>query len=215
MSRIIKMVDEIKEYYNLNDTLLASDLGIMQQTIRGWRDGRKPSLSNYNKVKAMYDKMQQEAVDNSIVQRFEALEGKIEKKPYEVEVPEDINHLAYLDEDGYCIPLEDYDYKNKKNIYFRGLAFETREEAEKYDKERILLFKMHKWAEEHNGGWTPNWNDYKEEKWTVMYHNECEEFEIYENYRYREFLKLPYFESEEIAELFIKEFGDEIKEVLC
>lgn len=215
MSRIIKMVDEIKEYYNLNDTLLASDLGIMQQTIRGWRDGRKPSLPNYNKVKAMYDKMQQEAVDNSIVQRFEALEEKIEKKPYEVEVPEDINHLAYLDEEGYCIPLEDYDYINKKNIFIRGLVFETREEAEQYDRERILLFKLHKWAEEHNGGWTPNWNDYKEEKWTVMYHSECEEFEIYENYRYREFLKLPYFESEEIAELFIKEFGEEIKEVLC
>ena len=51
MSRIIKMVDEIKEYYNLNDTLLASDLGIMQQTIKGWREGRKPSLLNYNKVK--------------------------------------------------------------------------------------------------------------------------------------------------------------------
>jgi hypothetical protein len=209
------MVDEIKEYYNLNDTLLASDLGIMQQTIRGWRDGRKPNLDNYNKVKKMYDEMKREAVDESIVQRFEALEEKVENKPYEVEFPEDINHLAYLDEDGYCIPLEDYDYKPKKNIYIRGLAFGTREEAERYDRERILLFKMHKWAEEYNGEWTPNWNDYKEEKWTVMYHNECEEFEIYENYRYREFLKLPYFESEEIAELFIKEFGDEIKEVLC
>ena len=48
-----------------------------------------------------------------------------------------------------------------------------------------------------------------------MYHNECEEFEIYENYSYREFLKLPYFKSEEIAKQFIEEFGDEIKEVLC
>ena len=59
--------------------------------------------------------------------RIKFLESKADKKPYEVEVPEDINHLAYLDEDGYCIPLEEYDYKNKKNIYIRGLAFETRE----------------------------------------------------------------------------------------
>ena len=81
MSRIIKMVDEIKEYYNLNDTLLASDLGIMQQTIRGWRDGRQPTTPNYNKVKKMYEEMKQEAVDNSIVQRFEALEEKVENKP--------------------------------------------------------------------------------------------------------------------------------------
>lgn len=215
MSRIIKMVDEIKEYYNLNDTLLASDLGIMQQTIRGWRDGRQPTTPNYNKVKAMYEEMKQEALDNSIVQRFEALEEKVEKKPYEVEYPKDLEDLLYADVDG-VIELVGIHYEHEqKKVYNRGLAFKTEEEVEQYDKERILLFKLHKWAEEHNGGWTPNWNDYKEEKWTVMYHNECEEFEIYENYRYREFLKLPYFESEEIAELFIKEFGDEIKEVLC
>lgn len=215
MSRIIKMVDEIKEYYNLNDTLLASDLGIMQQTIRGWRDGRQPTKSNYNKVKKMYEEMKQEAVDNSIVQRFEALEEKVEKKPYRVEMPGDIGDYYNPDEYGTVEHLEGYSTSFVENCYIRGLTFKTVEEAEQYDKERILLFKLHKWAEEHNGGWTPNWNDYKEEKWTVMYHNECEEFEIYENYRYREFLKLPYFKLEEIAELFIKEFGDEIKEVLC
>ena len=143
------------------------------------------------------------------------LEEKAEKKPYEVEVPEDFENYFYVDETGIIYKLSVYVASEQIKILNRGLAFKTKEEAEKYDKERILLFKMHKWAEEHNEGWTPNWYDYKEEKWTVMYHNECEEFEIYENYRYREFLKLPYFESEEIAELFIKEFGDEIKEVLC
>lgn len=138
-----------------------------------------------------------------------------EKKPYEVEVPENIENYYYVDEGGDIKRAFIFNETWVKKVYQNGLIFKTEEEAEKYDKERILLFKLHKWAEEHNGGWTPNWNDYKEEKWTVMYHNECEEFEIYENYRYREFLKLPYFESEEIAELFIKEFGDEIKEVLC
>lgn len=147
--------------------------------------------------------------------RIKLLESKADKKPYEVEVPKDIEGYYYYDEIG-----EMYVVGNiigspaYKEIYQRGIPFKTKEEAEQYDKERKLLFKLHKWAEEHNEGWTPNWNDYNEEKWTVMYHNECEEFEIYENYRYREFLKLPYFESEEIAELFIKEFGEEIKEVL-
>ena len=137
------------------------------------------------------------------------------KTPYEVEVPEDIDDYVYINNAGNTFDLNTLTIVGFEEIFKRGLAFKTREEAEQYDKERILLFKLHKWAEEHNGGWTPNWNDYKEEKWTVMYHNECEEFEIYENYRYREFLKLPYFESEEIAELFIKEFGEEIIEVLC
>ena len=215
MSRIIKMVDEIKEYYNLNDTLLASDLGIMQQTIKGWREGRKPNLDNYNKVKKMYEEMKQEVVDESIVQRFEALEEKIEKKPYEVEILEDINHSAYLDEDGYCIPLEDYDYINKKNIFIRGLAFETREEAEQYDRERILLFKLHKWAEEHNGGWTPDWKDFDEYKYSVTFDFDDYKFLIKDSWYENAFSKLPYFKTEEIAEQFIKEFGDEIKEVLC
>lgn len=147
--------------------------------------------------------------------RFKILESKADKKPYEVEVPEDLEDYYFLDETGNIVYKALYSSNYQKKTFIHGLAFKTREEAKQYDRERILLFKLHKWAEEHNGEWTPNWNDYKEEKWTVMYHNECEEFEIYENYRYREFLKLPYFESEEIAELFIKEFGDEIKEVLC
>ena len=132
-----------------------------------------------------------------------------------MEVPEDIRDYYYVDEIGLIERLWAHNINEQIEAFKRGLAFETIEEAKQYGRECILLFKLHKWAEEHNGDWTPNWNDYKEEKWTVMYHNECEEFEIYENYRYREFLKLPYFESEEIAELFIKEFGDEIKEVLC
>ena len=146
--------------------------------------------------------------------RIELLERKADKKPYEVEVPDDINHLGYLDEDGYCIPLEDYDYKNKKNIYLRGLAFETREEAEKYDKERILLFKMHKWAEEHNGGWKPNWEN-GETKYYISYEMEQEFFNTEYCVCYRQFTKLPYFKSEEIVKQFIEEFRDEIKEVLC
>ena len=137
------------------------------------------------------------------------------KAPYEVEVPEDIEDYFTLDGYGKVYSLKGFSMNYTRCQYERGLAFKTREQAEQFKKEQILLFKLHKWAEEHNGDWTPNWNDYKEEKWTVMYHNEYEEFEIYENYRYREFLKLPYFESEKIAEQFIEEFGDEIKEVLC
>lgn len=217
MSRIIKMVDEIKEYYNLNDTLLASDLGIMQQTIRGWRDGRQPSLLNYNKVKKMYEEMKQEAVDNSIVQRFEALEEKVEKKPYEVEFPknlEDLEDLYYVDEVGAIDYVFIYTEDRQKDVYQRGLAFETIEQAEQYDKERILLFKLHKWAEEHNEGWTPNWRDFDEYKYSVLC--DCDEYKLFikESWYENAFSKLPYFKSEEIAEQFIEEFEKEIKEVL-
>lgn len=214
MSRIIKMVDEIKEYYNLNDTLLASDLGIMQQTIRGWRDGRQPTLPNYNKVKAMYDKMQQEAVDESIVQRFEALEEKVEEQPYKIKFPDDIGDYYIMNEYGEVYSLEEFSTNYALCHYERGLTFKTVEEAEQYDKERILLFKLHKWAEEHNGGWTPNWRDFDEYKYSVSC--DCDEYKLFvkESWYENAFSKLPYFISEGIAEQFIKEFEKEIKEVL-
>ena len=143
--------------------------------------------------------------------RIKILESKLDKKPYEVEFPEGFEKYYILDEVG---RLSVYTEKGKAEMYIRGLTFKTKEEAEQYDKERILLFKLHKWAEEHNGGWKPDWKDFDEEKCTVMYDNKDEEFDTYESYIYRDFTKLPVFKSEEIAELFIKEFGDEIKEVL-
>ena len=146
--------------------------------------------------------------------RIKILESKTEEKPYKVELPADIGDYYTLDVYGAVYYLEDFSMNFVRCRYERGLVFETRKEAEKYDKERILLFKLHKWAEEHNGGWKPNWKDFDEEKCTVMYDNKDEEFDTYESYIYRDFTKLPVFKSEEIAELFIKEFGDEIKEVL-
>ena len=214
MSRIIKMVDEIKEYYNLNDTLLASDLGIMQQTIKGWREGRKPNLDNYNKVKKMYEEMKQEAVDESIVQRFEALEEKVEKKPYEVEVPNGIGNYYIIDETGALDYVFIYHEERQKELYQRGLAFERRVEAEQYDRERILLFKLHKWAEERNGDWYPDWNT-GDDKFSIYYFHNTESFSVCSDWNCNSFSELPYFKSEELAREFIDEFGDEIKEVLC
>jgi hypothetical protein len=214
MSRIIKMVDEIKEYYNLNDTLLASDLGIMQQTIRGWRDGRQPTTPNYNKVKAMYEEMKQEAVDNSIVQRLEALEEKVEKKPYKVEVPEDIDDYFYINNFGSIFGSKGFTVAGFEKIYKRGLTFKTVEEVEQYDKERILLFKMHKWAEEHNEGWYPIWEN-GDDKFSIYYFHNSENFSVCEDWNCNTFSKFPYFKSRELVEQFIEEFGEDIKEVLC
>ena len=136
------------------------------------------------------------------------------KKPYEVEVPDDIENYYIIDETGALDYVFIYAKQNQKEVYQRGLAFERRVEAKEYDKERILLFKLHKWAEEHNGGWNPNLNDEYEKKYFIIYHVQDKIFEIFHTRHYNYFLKLPYFKTVEIAEQFIEEFGDEIKEVL-
>lgn len=147
--------------------------------------------------------------------RIKLLESKAEKKPYAVEVPEDIGDYYNPDEFGVIDHLEDFSTAYGENCYIRGLAFKTTEEAGQYDKERILLFKLHKWAEEHNEGWTPNWEDDDEEKYTVRYDYSDNLFVIFYSHSYKEFSKLPCFISRDIAEEFIEEFGDEIVEVLC
>ena len=217
MSRIIKMVDEIKEYYNLNDTLLDSDLGIMQQTIKGWRDGRQPTTPNYNKVKKMYEEMKQEAVDNSIVQRFEALEEKVEEKsylPYQVKIPANLGDYYTIDIDGSVEKLSVYTNEIRVIFFLRGLTFKTKGEAEQHLKKIMLLFKLHKWAEEQNGNWYPYWEQ-SDDKFYIYYFYNTESFCVGSDWNCNTFNKLPYFKSEEIAKQFIEEFGDEIKEVLC
>ena len=138
-----------------------------------------------------------------------------EKKPYEVEVPENIENYYYVDEGGDIKRAFIFNEIWVKKVYQNGLIFKTEEEAEKYDKERILLFKLHKWAEEHNGGWTPNWNDCNETKYFIIFDKLYKTFKIDCYARIKPFSKLPYFKSEEIAREFIEVFGEEIKEVLC
>ena len=150
--------------------------------------------------------------------RFKILESKgglIPYKPYEVEVPEDIDGYVYINNLGNIYGLNTLTIGECEKIYKRGLAFKTREEAEQFDKERILLFKMHKWAEEHNEGWTLNWEDEWERKYFIIYNTVLKELKINYYCKLQPFSKLPYFKTEEIAQQFIEEFGEEIKEVLC
>ena len=149
--------------------------------------------------------------------RIELLERKapfIPYKPYEVEVPEDVENYYYVDETGLIERLWAYDINEQIEVFKRGLAFKTEEEAEQFDKERILLFKLHKWAEEHNGDWYPDWNN-GDDKFSIYYFHNTESFSVCSDWNCNSFSELPYFKSEEIAQQFIEEFGEEIKEVLC
>ena len=143
------------------------------------------------------------------------LAEKVEKKPYEVKVPEDIGNYYFVSECGAINLLKDVFFSvDYEKVYQCGLAFKTREEAEQHDRERILLFKLHEWAEERNGGWTPDWKNCGN-KYIVKYIHETRGFEIAYTWSFNYFSKLPVFKSEELCYEFIKEFGEEIKEVLC
>lgn len=165
---------------------------------------------NYKELEQEVKRLEEQIKDLKV-----KLEEKAERQPYEVKVPEDIENYYYVDELGEVHSIgEKINYYDFEKVYQRGLAFKTREEAEQFDKERILINRAKDWAKKYNEGWTPNWEG-NGVKWHVVYETDRNILKINWCVCCRQFTKLPYFKSEEIAELFIKEFGDEIKEVLC
>lgn len=153
-------------------------------------------------------------------EQIKALKLKLEEErflpyvPYEVNVPDNLEDYFYIDETGCINSLYVYDEEEQIKVFKRGLAFKTKEEAEQFDKERILINRAKDWAKKYNEGWKPDWGDFSKYNHAVTY-DYCEKLYV-KSYCFVNFLsKLPYFKSHEIAEQFIEEFGDEIKEVLC
>ena len=141
---------------------------------------------------------------------------EVEKKPFEVEVPEDVDFHYYVGGLGEIrLVGESLNYYEFEKAYQRGLALKTYEEAEQYLKERKLLFKLHQWAKLKNDGWEPDFNDSGENKYYIFYSNSDTYLKISSAFSLERFNKLPYFKSREIAQECIDLFGDEIKEVLC
>ena len=151
--------------------------------------------------------------------RNKLLESKAEQiplpyLPYQVKIPANLGDYYTIDIDGSVEKLSIYTNEIRVIFFLRGLTFKTKGEAEQHEKEIMLLFKLHKWAEEQNGNWYPYWEQ-SDDKFYIYYFYNTESFCVGSDWNCNTFNKLPYFKSEEIAKQFIEEFGDEIKEVLC
>lgn len=159
-----------------------------------------------------FDK-RQKALSDEFISKLED-----DKKKFELTYPKHEETLYYISNASASISgVYFFDNDNhSKNAFEHGLYFKTKEEAEQHLKERKLLFKIKKWAEIHNEGWQPNWSDDDEEKYFITCFD-CEsiEFSWEISWGIKNFTKLPYFKTSEIAQKCIDLFGDEIKEVLC
>ncbi len=146
--------------------------------------------------------------------RFKISKSKVDDKPYKVEVPEDIGNYYFVSECGAITLLKDVFFSvDYEKVYLRGLAFKTKEEAEQFDKERIIINKLKDWAKKYNEGWTPHENNTV--KFYIIYRNSDKTLDVNWCSGIRNFFKLPYFKSKRLAQQFIEAFGDEINEVLC
>lgn len=85
-----------------------------------------------------------------------------------IELPEPGTMFYSVLDSGEIFEYE-YDREYSDGAYLLGRLFETEDEAHRELRVRQITFQIKKWAESHNDGWTPNWNDGSEYKWYVMY----------------------------------------------
>lgn len=208
-----EMIEVIKEHYNLNDTLLAVNLKVTNQTVKAWKEGKKPRKDSYLALTELYDGICEEIHQETT----EVTEETEEKKPYEISYPNDGQRVWSFD----CFlgslsnSIFDIEDRADKHSYKTGLLFDTYEEIEQFLKEQTLIRKIQCWAKEQQGDWKPNWSNENEAKHYMGYHYEDELIYVVTNKHCDSFLKLPYFKSKEITRACIDEFGDEIVEVFC
>lgn len=151
------------------------------------------------------------------VLRDEFIASLDDKEEFELTYPEHEKTLYYISNASANIcDIYFFDNDNfSKNVFEHGLYFETKEEAEQHLKERKLLFKIYQYAKEKNEGWKPDWANLEQQKYYIEIDMNLKSLVVrYTCFKSR-FDKLPFFESEEIAQACIDEFAEEIKEVLC
>lgn len=210
---VSEMIEAIKEYYNLNDTLLAINLNVTNQAVKSWKEGTIPRKDSYLALTELYEGICEEIHQETTEEVEEVTE---EKKPYEISYPNKGEKVYYISFNSGEAQEWDFDssYASDKYLYEKGLYFDTKEEVEQFLKEQTLIKKIKCWAKEQQGDWKFNL-DKGTTKYDIYYSGVEKKLKIFEAYTVTEFKKLPYFKSQEIAQACIDEFGDEILEVFC
>ena len=214
-----EMIEAIKEHYNLNDTLLAINLKVTNQTIKAWKEGKKPRKDSYLALTELYEGINSEEQTEEAQETTEVTEETEEKKPYEISYPkvypEKCKTMWYIDNFGTFTGYDYYATFLDRNFYKTGLLFNTKEEAEQFLKEQTLIKKIKCWTKEQQGDWQLDWDDINQRKYYVNIDRFNKETFWDWHWEYDKLSKLPYFKSKEIAQTCIDEFGDEILEVFC
>ena len=140
---------------------------------------------------------------------------KKDKKRFEVELPDHLQEVWGLDygDAVYQVAFNAKDLDDRSH-YLNGLFFLSREEAEKFLKERRLLFTIQEWAKMKNDGWRPDWSDRDCIKYVIYHNGETDLLRVDAWGIMNQMMILPVFKTAEIARDCIEEFGDEIKEIL-
>ena len=172
---------------------------------------RRITMNKEQKIQELSNKIEKSRAEiDELKKELEELQDK----PYEISYPIGYKLMWYLDN---YASVTSYQYHNTavdRVFYESGLLFDTKEEAEQFEREQTLIKKIKCWAKEQQGDWEPDWSTTNLKYYIYCSGNKLQ-ITITNTYSVNSFKKLPHFKSREIAQACIDEFGDEILEVFC
>ena len=93
----------------------------------------------------------------------------------------------------------------------QGNMFKTKEEAECERDRRNLLTRFRQFRDKCNGDWKPDFENSREDKYSIMFHYKSRKLKIANSGDYDNFRPFSYFKNESDTQRDIELFGDEIK----
>ena len=132
--------------------------------------------------------------------------GKKDWKPFRAKHNE---YYWVMDHEGDFRELCELNTKSDDHIYLIGNYFQTREKAEQARLINLAKGRLNFRMLELNNGWTPNWKDNQEKKYSLYYARKDNEWKI-DSYCHFQTLSDYHFSSKEIARQFIVEMKSDL-----
>ena len=149
---------------------------------------------------------------DQLIQAIEAIKKKIASIEEELNKPDKLKHFPSInDEYYYYLSTGTICNNTSSSDDLKVNTFKTRNEAQKAYGKAIAVEKVKRRLLELQGDWKPDFDDNYSSKYTIRYDHRDNSF-VHDGWRRVKYCVLiPYMKSEEITNIIINEFHEELK----
>lgn len=147
-----------------------------------------------------------------LMQAIEAIKAKLAAMEEQLNKPDEYKHFPSKgDEYYYYTSTGTVCNDTASNDDLKVNVFKTRNEAQKAYNKAVAIEKIKRRLLELQGDWKPDFNDASQRKCTIRHNDENNSFTYDGWYRVKHCVLIQYMKSEEITNIIINEFHEELK----
>ena len=148
---------------------------------------------------------------NKLLQDIEEMKEKLASMEAELSKPDEYKHFPSKgDKYYYYTSIGTLCSNTSANYELRVNAYRTEKEADNAYNKAVAVEKIKRRIVELQGDWKPDFND-DSSKYTIRHNDENNSFTYDGWYRVKHCVLIPYMKSEEITNIIINEFHEELK----